>query len=64
MAKGYLKTEDIILEYDSSTDIQQQFHSLYMYALYLCGDDFEAFDDRTGLHDAIKKTETKYKLIE
>lgn len=64
MAKGFISTDDVILEFESSQGLKDEFRSLYMYALYICGGDFSSFNDVEKLQEAIENTTDKFKLYE
>jgi hypothetical protein len=41
----WINTQKQIDDFNESEEIQDQFKSLYMYLLYVCGGDFSSFDN-------------------
>ena len=64
MAKGFIKAEGLVEEFNNSEEIKEQFKSLYMYALYICSGDFSSFDNPLWLEEVILETKEGFKVIE
>jgi hypothetical protein len=54
MQTPIFKAHAVIAEYDNSPELQSEYGSLYFYCLYLCGGDFNLFDDTSALREAIE----------
>jgi len=50
-----INTQNFIIEWESMKGTQNEFDSLYDYALYTCGGDFSQFDNIGLLEEEINK---------